>query len=223
MQTTAFQKRSNAARNNSLANTANNAASHQYVLHLWALDEDFDRTMWVNSKKTTNQTERGSRVLTSAWLIAVHVPLFPQANFLLRAREHVLFSFNAFHWFGSTNEKCTWCHFDLCYEVTKLWGSWIFERVANFDPLPLSSSTKILSLATIFKMKRTTCKKLCMVWASNPGRRGLHRAAGYNACRIVRFGNRPDFFRLARALRARVSRFALLPVICFLPVLPATG
>ena len=39
------------------------------------------------------------------------------------------------------------------------------------DSLPPSSSTKILSLATFIRWKRTT--KLCMVRASNPGRRGL--------------------------------------------------
>ena len=88
---------------------------------------------------------------------------------------------------------------------------------SEFDPLPLSSSTKILSLTTIFKMKRTTCKKLCMVWASNPGRRGLDRAAGYNACRIVRFGNRPDFFfdsHVRSALACRVLRSCPQFVFC---------
>lgn len=93
IQTTALQQRSNATRDNSLANTTDNAASHQYVLHLWARVEDFDFSALVNLKKMGDQTRREQNFEFSS--VMLHFSSLPQIS--LGARV-VPIHYSTFHW-----------------------------------------------------------------------------------------------------------------------------
>ena len=90
---------------------------------LWVLDEDFDRSVLVNSKKTTNQCRRKKQrsfPTLLGWLLHLSLPSRKKFTW---AR---VVSFNTLPFIGrsgSTNEKSTWwCH--LCQfvppQLTKL-------------------------------------------------------------------------------------------------------
>lgn len=96
VQSTAFQQRSNAARNNSLSNPANNATSHQNVLHVLALDRDVQFNVLVSYKNGKHRAEIKLNILEIVEVNGASLsPRTALANFL-----HVLFLSKciASHW-----------------------------------------------------------------------------------------------------------------------------